>query len=174
MNWTVSVETLKLHFMYINIKYLLNFMYLNFPGTCYHANRGLRVFVFFGFFWPYLATCVISVPWPGIELGPQQWKPGILTTRPPGNSRGLRFDSTFFSECYQELFTSLESGIIHQHNTPESATFVAVAFMVILPVCIGTEYFSILSWCLLVYLCLSIYLLKYIYYFITLLFFLFN
>ena len=34
------------------------------------------------FFW-------ISVPWPGIELRPRQWKPGILTTRPPGNS--LRF-----------------------------------------------------------------------------------
>ena len=27
-----------------------------------------------------------SVPWPRIESGPWQWKPGILTTRPPENS----------------------------------------------------------------------------------------
>ena len=31
-------------------------------------------------------TCRISVPRPGIEPRPWQWKPGILTTRPPGNS----------------------------------------------------------------------------------------
>ena len=42
-------------------------------------------------FFPFLAAlhCVaygISVPQPGIEPGPRQWKRRILTTRPPGNS----------------------------------------------------------------------------------------
>ena len=47
----------------------------------------------FLFFWPCQADCRISVPWLGIEPGPQQWKPRILTTRPPGNSqhRGFMF-----------------------------------------------------------------------------------
>ena len=42
-------------------------------------------------FWPHRVTCGISVPQPGIELGPRQWKPRILTTRPPGNSLWLYF-----------------------------------------------------------------------------------
>ena len=33
--------------------------------------------------------CEISVPRPGMEPGPRQWKPGILTTRPPGNSLNI-------------------------------------------------------------------------------------
>ena len=36
-----------------------------------------------------LATSCSSVPWPGIETRPQEWKHWILTTRPPGNSLGL-------------------------------------------------------------------------------------
>ena len=36
-------------------------------------------------------TCGISVSQPGIEPQPWQWKPGILTTRPPGNSPALYF-----------------------------------------------------------------------------------
>ena len=42
-------------------------------------------------FWPRRAACGISVPRPGIEPGPRQWKPRILTTRPPGNSFVLLF-----------------------------------------------------------------------------------
>ena len=37
-------------------------------------------------FWRRCMDCGISVPQPGAEPRPQQWKPGILTTRPPGNS----------------------------------------------------------------------------------------
>ena len=37
-------------------------------------------------FWPCHAPCGILAPQPGIEHGTQQWKPRILTTRPPGNS----------------------------------------------------------------------------------------
>ena len=34
-----------------------------------------------------VAACMWNlVPWPGIEPGPRQWKCGILTTRPRGNS----------------------------------------------------------------------------------------
>ena len=57
-----------------------------------HSKRDvihLRV-VFFSFFWPYCAACRILVPWPGIEPGPWQWKPQVLTTGPPGNSLQLR------------------------------------------------------------------------------------
>ena len=36
-------------------------------------------------FWLCCAACRISVPWLGIEIGPQQWEHQILTTRPPGN-----------------------------------------------------------------------------------------
>ena len=40
----------------------------------------------FSFFWPGHAAYGILVPWPGIEPGPRQWKRGVLTTGPPGNS----------------------------------------------------------------------------------------
>ena len=35
------------------------------------------------FFWLHYVACRISVPTPGIEPRPHQWKPGVLTTRPP-------------------------------------------------------------------------------------------
>ena len=44
-------------------------------------------FILFYFFWPHRVACRISVPQPGIEPRPRQWKPRILTTRPPGNSQ---------------------------------------------------------------------------------------
>ena len=43
-------------------------------------------FFFFLFFLPLCASCGISVPQPGIESGPQQWRHWILITRLPGNS----------------------------------------------------------------------------------------
>ena len=39
-----------------------------------------------GLFWPHCMACGISVPPPGVEPRPHQWKPRILTTRSPGNS----------------------------------------------------------------------------------------
>ena len=42
-------------------------------------------FVFFSFLL-HCRACRISVPQPGIEPRSQQWNPGVLTTRPPGNS----------------------------------------------------------------------------------------
>ena len=41
---------------------------------------------YYYYFGPCHAICGISVPWPGIEPRPRQWKPGILASRPPGNS----------------------------------------------------------------------------------------
>ena len=38
------------------------------------------------FFWPCPEACVILVPWPGLNPHPCQWKQGVLTTGPPGNS----------------------------------------------------------------------------------------
>ena len=45
----------------------------------------LNLFHFFEL-WLCHKTCRISVPWPGTECGPQQWKHRILTPRPPGSS----------------------------------------------------------------------------------------
>ena len=52
----------------------------------------------FSIFWPQCeATWYwISVPRPGIEPGPEQWKRCLLTTRPPGNS-------WFISAQYRKL-----------------------------------------------------------------------
>ena len=38
----------------------------------------------------------ISVPWPGIEPKPWQWKPRILTTRLPGNSLSIFLSNSPF------------------------------------------------------------------------------
>ena len=43
-------------------------------------------FLFFFFFFLHYVICKISVPPPGIEPRPHQWKPEVLTTRPPENS----------------------------------------------------------------------------------------
>ena len=43
---------------------------------------------FFFFFSFFTLPCGILVPWPGIELCPLKWKPGVLTTGPPGKSQG--------------------------------------------------------------------------------------
>ena len=40
---------------------------------------------FFLIFWPCNMACGILVPWPGIEVGSQQYKHCVLTTGPPGN-----------------------------------------------------------------------------------------
>ena len=47
------------------------------------------------FFLPHCAACRISVPWPVIEPRPLQWKPRILTTRPPENSLKIFLKDTF-------------------------------------------------------------------------------
>ena len=39
--------------------------------------------------WMFMLACGISVPWPGIEPGSWQGTPGILTTKPSGNSQLL-------------------------------------------------------------------------------------
>ena len=39
-----------------------------------------------GFFWAHHAACGMLVACPGIDPCPLQWKCGVLTTGPPGNS----------------------------------------------------------------------------------------
>ena len=66
-------------------------------------------FLFFIFyFWPHSTACGISVPWPGIEPRPQQWKHWILTTRPPGNSHAFLFLIVNF--YYKTTTTSVKKG----------------------------------------------------------------
>ena len=51
----------------------------------------------------------ISVPWPGIEPRPQQWKPRILTTRPPGHSLSfVLFGFWMFGRCLQRWIACLD------------------------------------------------------------------
>ena len=47
------------------------------------------IFIYLFIFWLHTKTCRISISWPGTEPRPWQWRPGILTTRPPGNSQIL-------------------------------------------------------------------------------------
>ena len=55
--------------------------------------QGILIFLFlflfiylFIYFWPHHVACRFLAPWPGIEPRPWQWKHGVLTTGPPGNS----------------------------------------------------------------------------------------
>ena len=50
-------------------------------------------------FLPMSCDCGISVPWPGIELGPWKWKPQILTTGRPGNSQVQHLKYYWCSQC---------------------------------------------------------------------------
>ena len=43
---------------------------------------------FLSLFWPHRTACGISVPRPGVEPRPRQWKHQVLTTGPPGKSHG--------------------------------------------------------------------------------------
>ena len=49
-------------------------------------THGIHVIIYFLIFWLCHAIFKILVPWPATEPGPWQWKPGILTSRPSGNS----------------------------------------------------------------------------------------
>ena len=59
-------------------------------------SMGIPFFFFFSF-WTCCGACGILVPWPGIEPGPQWWKPRILTTRLSGNSQCVLFLTIFKS-----------------------------------------------------------------------------
>ena len=56
-----------------------------FLGLDYFRNND------FFFSWLCHLACRILVPQGGTEPGLQQWKPGILTTRPPGNSQQVYY-----------------------------------------------------------------------------------
>ena len=60
-----------------------------FPPKSHFLPFFLHIFFFFFFLTTYIAYR-ISVPQPGTEPGSQQWKPGILTIRQPGNSLNHR------------------------------------------------------------------------------------
>ena len=64
-------------------------------------------FLSFFFFFSRLhhTVCQMSVPWARMEPVPHQWKPWILTTRPPGNSLGffLRKKETIYTRGYLSL-----------------------------------------------------------------------
>lgn len=66
--------------------------------------RQLRAF--YVFIWPQCPALGIPVPHPGIESVPWHWKPGDLTTEPPGKSlfRGIlrMVRQSFFTLLYIE------------------------------------------------------------------------
>lgn len=55
-------------------------------------------------FWSHLVACGVSVLWPGIEPG--QWKPEVLTIRPPGTSPPSLFSSVYFCFPWYPSFPS--------------------------------------------------------------------
>ena len=66
--------------------------------SCHEDKR--RYFVLFS--WQCLAACGILVPQSGIKPTPWQWKHGVLTTGPPGNSQD-RFSNFIFSLYFLKL-----------------------------------------------------------------------
>ena len=54
-------------------------------------------------FWPHCIACGISVPRPGIESRPPQWKLRILTTRPPESPEYV----LFLSDCFWSVNSNL-------------------------------------------------------------------
>ena len=78
----------------------------------YIANNSVHVFFFphilaktyllpffFFFFWSHCTTFGILVSWPRIKPVPLQWKHGILTTGPPGNSLSCLLDNNHSKRC---------------------------------------------------------------------------
>ena len=65
-----------------------DFWHLSFPTWFSHLWWFSFVFFFFPsfIFWSHCVACRMSVPQPGIDPGPWQWKFLVLTVRPPGNS----------------------------------------------------------------------------------------
>ena len=53
-------------------------------------------------FWLCLMTCGISVSWPGPR--PQQWKPRILTTRLPENSKSTLLKAKIYYAYYRVMW----------------------------------------------------------------------
>ena len=79
---STSLQHVKMLFPIFNVD--LNFLNFLFPW-----NKFLLFFLFLSFFffsWPCCVACEILVPWPGIKPRPQQWKHGVLTIGPQGNS----------------------------------------------------------------------------------------
>ena len=72
------------------------------PGKTSNPFHWNSCYYFFFFFF-------LAEGQPGVEPGPQQWKPGILTTRPPGKSLGI----TFFLKDNATLVDVL---LFQQHN----------------------------------------------------------
>ena len=72
--------------------YIKSIIKLTSPVSFYVSLLWLLEDIFiYLFFWLRHAACRILVPQPGVEPGPRQWKRGVLTPGPPGNSRRIYF-----------------------------------------------------------------------------------
>ena len=75
------------------------------------------------YFLPHCMACGISLPQPGTEPWLQQWKPRILTTRPPGNfSQELWYKSSLDFLCADlyPFFTPEPSPLIRERGSTHS------------------------------------------------------
>ena len=120
MNWMVQMETL-ISF-YVNIKYLLHFSVVEFSSNvlpCKKRPEGIWVLGFF--------LAMLHSLW-NLSSPTRDWVRATAVKVQNSNHwvtwEFLRFESTFFPELNHELFTNLESDVICQYSTLESAVFV--------------------------------------------------
>ena len=76
---------------------------------CFLKKQRWFLFKIFIHFWLLCSAFGISVPWSGIEPGPQQWKPGILTTRAPGNSHWVSVGFAFSQSPWRQSISRREA-----------------------------------------------------------------
>ena len=110
---TLVIWTYSFWFIYSSVDLVISESHLEyslalldhiFPTFICFLSKVVPFFLFF--FWPHLAACRNSVPQPGVEPGPQQWKPRVLTTR-------SRWPLVFV--CWKYLWGKLQASLQHGH-----------------------------------------------------------
>lgn len=81
----------KMHMMY-NFPFKPFYIYSSAVGHLNYCVVNPEVFHLFVFFF---LEGLLDLPWPGVEPRPPKWKPGILTSRPPGKSSSYKTENLY-------------------------------------------------------------------------------
>ena len=100
--------------------------WLCFPNSSWQSSQ-LTPYSFFPFlshslFLPNHSACGISVSRPGIEPRPRQWKPGMVTSRPPGNSLSACFlsDALLLPARWAQPSSAVGSAFLRSSSSEQS------------------------------------------------------